>query len=263
LSAGAERLPRIRAREALPPSPAAPQPLARPMRAMPLTRRYESMWLTPGGEIDDTTRIAPATPLFEEAFSALARGSVLTSDTGPVAIEDVLPGMRLLTAEGDFQTVTWVGSLVMYPGGQEGAEAPVGLTRITAEAFGAGRPLPDLVLGPRARICLRDARLKRVTGFDAAFVPARAFIDGVSVIEVTPAAPVTLYHLVLERQSALKVMGLEIESYHPGEGLADMIDPRMLQLFEAVFPQLPGIAGFGPMGHPRLTRFEVEELLGG
>ena len=259
------RLPRIRTGTT---SPAHAAAVARPLRAMPLTRRYESMWLTPEGEIDSSTRIAPATPLFEEAFSGLARGSVLTAETGPVAIEDVVPGMRLLTAEGVFEQVTWVGSLVQYPatggvpGSQDMSEAPIGLTRITAEAFGAGRPMGDLVLGPRARICLRDARLKRATGLDAAFVPARAFIDGVSVIEVSPVAPVTLYHLVLKRQSALKVMGLEFESYHPGDGAAEMIDPRMLLLFEAIFPQMVSLAGFGRMRHPRLTRFEVEDMLG-
>lgn len=238
------------------------EPAATALRARaPMTRRYDASWLTPSGGIDSSTRIAPAIPLFEEAFSALARGAVVLTDEGPVAIEDIQPGMRALTADGRAETVTWVGSMVIYPGMTSEAEGEaVTLTRITAEAFGQGRPMPDLVLGPRARLCLRDPRLMRVAGVERAFVPARAFLDGVSVIEVTPIAPVTAFHLVLERQGALRVDGLEVESYHPGEGVEGMIEPRMLSLFLAQFPQIERIADFGPMAAPRLTRFEVESL---
>lgn len=232
------------------------------MRARaPMTRRYEASWLTPSGDVDSSTRIAPAIPLFEEAFSALARGSVVMTDAGPVAIEDVQPGMRALTADGRAELVTWVGSMMIYPGASgANSEEQTTLTRITAEAFGHGRPMPDLVLGPRARLCLRDPRLMRAAGVERAFVPARAFLDGVSVIEVTPVAPVTVYHLVLARQGALRVAGLEVESYHPGEGIEGMIEPRMLSLFAAQFPQIARLADFGPLDAPRLTRFEVESL---
>jgi hypothetical protein len=230
---------------------------------MPLTRRYEAAWLSPSGDIEQSTRLAPATPLFEEAFSALARGSVIQTAAGPVAIEDLLPGMQVLTAEGRSETVTWIGSMMVYPGtSATTSDDQVTLTRITAEAFGQGRPLPDLVLGPRARICLRDTRLRAQMGLEAAYVPARAFVDGVSVIEVTPAAPVPMFHVVLENHGSLRVAGMEIESYHPGEGIAEMIGPRMLSLFTAIFPQMPGLTGFGPLAHPRLTRFEAEGLLG-
>jgi len=239
-----------------------PVPAAKTVRAMPLTRRYEACWLAPDGGILDSTRLAPATPLFEEAFSALARGSVIATEAGPVAVEDLAPGMRAITAEGRAETITWIGAMMIYPGAENGREVEeqVTLTRITAEAFGAGKPLPDVVLGPRARLCLRDPRLKRLTGLDAAYVPARAFIDGVSVIEVTPAAPVMVYHVVLERHGSLKVAGLDVEAFHPGEGIERMIDPRMLSLFEAQFPQLGRLSEFGPLAHPRLTRFEVESL---
>lgn len=233
-------------------------------RAMPLTRRYEAAWLTAAGRVESSTRLAPATPLFEEAFSALARGSVLMTEDGPVAIEDLQPGQRVLTAEGRPEQVCWIGSMVIYPGAENGRdlEEQVSLTRITAESFGAGRPGLDLVLGPRARLCLRDPRLRRVAGAEAAYVPARAFLDGISVIEVTPSAPVTAYHVVLEHHGSLRVAGLEVEAFHPGEGVERMIDPRMLSLFEAQFPQFASLASFGPPAHPRLTRFEVESLWG-
>ena len=223
---------------------------------MPLTRRYEAAWLTPNGLIENSTRLAPATPLFEEAFSALARGAVIATEEGPVAVEDLVPGMRALTAEGRVETITWIGSMMLYPGaGAEEGEA-VSLTRITSDALGVGRPSPDLLLGARARICLRDARLRRATGLEAAYVPARAFIDGVSVIEVTPVAPVTVYHVVLARQGSLRVAGLEVE-WARGDGRAADAQPlrRALppdrepaRLWPAAAPSAHPVRGGKPLG---------------
>lgn len=238
-----------------------PLPEGQPQRVRALTRRYEAQWLAKAGNVEGSTRIAPATALFEEAFSALARGALVATEAGPVAVEDLVPGMRALTAEGGARTITWIGSMTLFPGRDGEGEST--LTRITAEAFGTNRPLPDLMLGPRARLLLRDARCRAVAGSDAAYVPARAFIDGVSVIEVRPATPVATYHVVLDRQASLRVMGMEVESYHPGTGIEAMVEPRLLALFAAVFPHLSQLADFGAQAHPRLTRFEVERLIEG
>lgn len=236
-------------------------PDVQPQRPRALTRRYDAAWLTSAGEVESSTRVAPATALFEEAFSAMARGALVATEAGLIAVEDIVPGMRALTAEGRTETITWVGSMTLYP--DSSGESESTLTRITAEAFGANRPLPDLLLGPRARLLLRDARCRAVADSDTTYVPARAFVDGVSVIELRPTVPVNVYHLVLERHSSLRVMGMDVESYHPGTGIEAMVEPRMLALFAALFPHLARLADFGEQAHPRLTRFEVERLMEG
>ncbi|WP_168173869.1 Hint domain-containing protein [Thioclava sp. DLFJ5-1] len=223
-----------------------------------MTRRYAAWWLEANGFIEETSRVAPAIPLFEEAFSALARGAVIATEEGPISVEDLVPGMRVLTADERVETITWKGSMTMFPAAKDVAARMI---RVTAEAFGHGRPSQDLVLGPHARICLRDARLRGRLGIEAAYAPIAAFVDGVSVIEVTPISPVSAYHLVLEQHGSLKVGGMEVESFHPGEGFERMIDPRMAELFLALFPQMDKLREFGPIAAPRLTRFEVEEML--
>ncbi|RLL72937.1 type I secretion protein [Sinirhodobacter hankyongi] len=240
------------------PAPAAPD--GRAPRPVPLTRRYETCWLAADGRIDSATRLGPAVPLFEEAFSALARGAVIATGDGPVAVEDLVPGVRALTAEGRAETITWIGSMVLYPDAT--TDAASGPIRVTAGAFGQGRPMSDLVLGPAARLCLRGGRLTRATGLEAAYVPVRALVDGETVIALRPAMPVTVYHLVLARQGSLRVAGVEVESYHPGGGLETMVEPRMLSLFLAQFPQLRGLADFGPPALPRLTSAAAGALWG-
>lgn len=264
MSGAAKAAPKVRLR-----ATPLPSPLKSAARPKALTRRFETMWLNERGDIEDSLRIAPATAMFEEAFSAMARGAVLQTEEGRIAIEDLVPGMRVITAEGAATKVTWIGSMQIYPGAQDtgcggdyGRQEPVTLTRFTADALGHGRPMQDLILGPRARVLLRDARCRNYTSEPTAYVPARAFIDGVSVIEVTPASPVSVFHIALERQGSLKVGGLEIESYHPGESVEAMMEPRMFSLFQDLFPQVKSLKEFGPLAHQRLTRFEVDSILG-
>lgn len=242
-----------------PVAPAEVQHARRP----PLTRRYEIAYLDQGGCIETGTRLAPAIPEFEEAFSAFARGSVIATADGPVAVEDLVPGMRALTGEGRTETITWIGSMTLFPPRSMPGMHDGKLTRITADAFGVGRPMPDLVLGPRARLLVRDARCRFATGIDSAYAPARSFADGVSIIEVTPVAPIAVYHVVLERQGSLRAAGLEIESYHPGARAADGFDPQVAQLFLSLFPQVKSFSEFGAMSHPRMSAHDVEAALAG
>ena len=200
-------------------------------------------------------------PEIEEAFSAFARGTVIATTEGPVAIEDIVPGMEALTAEGRSARITWVGSMSLFPNCTIPGVSPAKMTRITADAFGMGRPMPDLVLGPRARLLLRDARSRMATGVASSYAPARCFVDGVSIIEVTPVAPVTVFHLMLERHGSVRAAGLEIESFHPGGDLFDRLDRQLATEFLGLFPHLKSLAEFGPMAHPRLSAREVEAAL--
>lgn len=222
-----------------------------------MTRRYEIAYLDANGHCASCTRLAPAIPEFEEAFSAFARGTVISTTEGPVAIEDLVPGMEALTGEGRPEKITWIGSMTLFPTrampGMQGST----MTRVTVDAFGIGRPMPDLLLGPRARILVRDARCRYSTGVEAAYAPAATFADGVSIIEVTPVAPITVFHLVLEHQGSIRAAGLEIESFHPGARSAEGFDPQVAQIFLSLFPHMRSIADFGPLAHPRMSAAEV------
>lgn len=242
--------------------PAALTPKAAPVnRTSRLTRRYEVAYLAGDGTIACDTRIAAAAPEIEEAFSSFARGTVIATTDGPVAVEDLVPGMVALTAEGRSERITWIGSMTLFPNCAVPGVAPVAMTRITADAFGVGRPMPDLVLGPRARLLLRDARSRMATGVLTSYAPARCFVDGVSIIEVTPVAPVTAFHLVLERQGSIRAAGLEIESYHPGSDISDRFDAQLSAELLSLFPHMRSFAEFGQMAHPRLSAREVEAAL--
>ena len=240
--------------------PVYPVQKTRPQRVSMLTRRYETSWLTADGQVASATRVAPAIPEFEEAYCAVARGTLIETTTGLVAVEDLEPGTMALTAEGRTEQVTWIGSMTLFPPHAIPGLAPSTMTRITADAFGQGRPMPDLILGQQARIFLRGGRCLSA-GYDAAYAPARGLIDGETIVEVTPVAPVAMYNIVLARHGSLRCAGIEVESFHPGKNHNEKFEPQLAALFIAMFPQISSFSGFGPMAHPRLSNDEVELMI--
>ena len=117
-------------------------------RARPLTRRYEVAAIGTDGALTQKAVVAPAIPTFEDAFAGFARGTLITTSDGPIAVEDLCPGMMVQTADNGAMPLLWVGSMMIFPGLPELSEESVRLIRATAESFGMGRPLPDLMLGP-------------------------------------------------------------------------------------------------------------------
>ena len=102
----------------------------RPRRALPLTRRYEVAYLSNEGEVITANRVAPAMEIFEEAFSAFSRGTLIATPDGPVAIEDLVPG-QLITTEDGPRMLRWRGALTVIPGQPTTTE----LTRLSADFF--------------------------------------------------------------------------------------------------------------------------------
>ena len=238
------------------PVPAAGERKARP--ATPLTRRYEITALTAGGRPREFTTVAPASPDFEAAFGAFARGTLINTPDGPVAVEDITPGEMIETAEEGAKPLLWKGAMTIFPDMPDVARRPVALTRITAEAFGIGRPTPDLVLGPWARLALRQAAFRAEVGCEQAMVPASALADDSGVLALRPVTPLRLYHLCLHGQQTIRANGLEAESFHPGDGAEMVMDRGSVGLFLDLFPHADRLADFGPMQRPRLSAFEYE-----
>jgi len=237
---------------------------SKPRRAAPLTRRYEVSYLASNGDVKEFQRVAPATPLFEDAFSALGRGALVSTAEGHTAVEDLQPGAIVETAAGP-RPLLWIGSMTVFPESgdlsaiSQGRE-PQRLMRLAADAFGFGRPGPDLMLGPRARLLYRNRNCLDLVGSDTAFAPARAFVDGVNVVEVTPVSPQRVWQLCFEGQQTYFANGIEVESFHPGLQAEALHDREMGALFLALFPHVTVLDGFGPMSLPRLTAFEIDNL---
>ena len=225
----------------------------RPRRTLSQTRRIEAACLLPDGSVHETRYTVPDTPLFLDAAGAFARGTLIRTETGPVAVEDLIPGDRVLCAEGGAETLVWIGSTLLAPGA--GA-----LSRVTADAFGLGRPSPDVLAGPAARLLHAQPGLAALMGSPRALSRVSEFVDGTGVIEITPPTPVRLYHVALARHAAIYAGGLEVESFHPGARAAEALGPNMQALFLSLFGHVEGFEDFGGLAYPRISRETLERL---
>lgn len=232
---------------------------ARP-QPKPQLRRYQIMSLLPDGNLAETNHIAPALPVFENAFCAFSRGSMVETEYGPVAIEDLLPGDRILTGDGSLETLVWKGSTTIVPGRPGPQGRNLRLTRIMADSFGMQRPLSCMIAGPSARLLHTPDHLRAISGGMQMLTPIQEFQDGNSVIETAPPTAVELFHLCLPRHAVIRIAGLEFETYHPGLQAARDISPTMRPLFLELFPHISQLSDFGELAHARADETDLESF---
>ena len=234
------------------------KPSHRPQSAMPVvpkarvTRRFETEWLYKGDVLSNVT-VAPAFPAFEQAFTAFTHGVLIQTTNGPVAVEDLEPGMHLECASGRVAQLTWKGAITIVPGAPTLNDEPDKLYRVMPDSFGLGRPAQDQTFGPGARRLDRDAKIRAAIGAEAALVPLSAVVDGHSVIQVNPVSPTRVYHLVCEEHETIFAAGLEVESFHPGPETPISLPEEMMRLFMEFFPHLDHMRDFGRLCAPRLA----------
>ncbi len=231
-----------------------------PQRATSLMRKYECAALLPDLTVSFRQHVAPASPLFEDSASAFARGTLIQTVRGPVAIEDLLPGDYIETANGA-EPVTWIGSTTYVPGRDDASTSLTHLTRITTDAFGLGKPAFDLMVGPGARMVVRHDKLRTMLGQDSVLAPVQDYTDGDRFLEITPAGTVQMYHLMVREHTTITVGGIEMETYHPGKSIGQDLGQNMRALFLSMFPNLTDLNDFGQVSLTRSTRKVIEQLL--
>lgn len=211
-------------------------------------RKFEVSSLRPDGTVRRAEHIGPAMPAFEAAFSAFAHGTLITTTRGPVAVEDLEPGMKLITRDHGAQRLRWVGSMKIVPKFAETTAHDARMTRIMANSFGFTRPERDLMVGPGARMLRAGAVLSEV---EPLLVPVNQMSDGVQVIDIVPPSAVDVYHLCLDRHATVLANGLDMETFHPGEGFERNMGQNMLSLFLSLFPHIREPREFGALSYER------------
>lgn len=215
----------------------------------PPTQACDIAYLHSDGSACEARRTVPALPVFEAAFSAFARGTLIATPHGPVAIEDLAPGMKVLTNERGPSPILWIGSMSLRR--SETAPDALRLTRIMTGALGMGRPMADLMTGPGARIAQRNQSQSANAHSEMVLRPVRDILDGTHVIELCPPGAVQLYHIALRRHATIIAAGLAVETYHPGPGFEHHLTFRQLAQFIELFPHVEHPADFGGLVHPR------------
>ncbi len=220
------------------------------------TRRYEVTCLTDDGSVESFTRVAPAIPQFEAGFSAFAHGVMVPTTEGPVAVEDLVPGMGVETSTGEVAVLRWVGAMTVIPTGGAAGIPQHNLYRVTADALGYGGPTADVTFGPGARLMNRSPAVRAALGARGALAPIASFVDGVGVVALRPISAVRVYHLSFDRHHILRVGGVEAESFHPGPDAHYALSEELRAAFLQLFPHKQTLHDFGGLA---AARYELSD----
>lgn len=216
---------------------------------------YDLAWIDYRGAATWDRRSLPDTPEVEAAVSSFARGAMLRGPRGPVAVEDLIPGDRVIVRGGGTAQIDWIGSRSY----DASAARPL-FYRVAAHAFGASGPEADILLGASAHILIDSPRCRDLVGDTLAFAPVSAFEDGHSVSAVVPPGDVTVYGIACRGQEAMMACGLPVESYHPARATGRSLTRTVLADMARLFPQTESGSGFGAPRIPYLTRSEAMSL---
>ena len=134
-------------------------------------------------------------------LACFAAGTLLDTPDGPVAVQALRPGDRVLTASGEARAARWIGwrriDLRRHP--NPGAALPV---RILAGALAPGEPRRDLLLSPDHALLINGG-----------LIPVRLLLNGATIRQEDECPSVTYFHVELDSHDILLAEGLAAESY--------------------------------------------------
>ncbi len=220
--------------------------------AKPQLRRYDVMSLLPNGNIAETRHTAPAMPLFEQAFTAFCRGSLVDTTHGPIAVEDLLPGDEVIKTDGEPQPLIWKGCTTILPTRPNARGERQQLISFMPDSLGLAKPAACVVAGPAARLMRTPAHLRGDETTEGLLTPVGEFLDGMNIVETAPPTPVEMYHLCLPQHCVIRVGGLPFETYHPGPDALKLVSHAIRTLYLNLFTHIETAADFGPLCHPRM-----------
>jgi hypothetical protein len=117
-----------------------------------------------------------------------------------VLVEDLFVGDMVLTHDGRSEPVVWVGSRAVDCARHPRPET-VWPVRVSAGAFGVGRPTRDLFLSPDHAVFVNGV-----------LVPMKLLINGTSIARVERSR-VMYHHVELPSHEVILAEGLAVESY--------------------------------------------------
>ncbi|WP_417808882.1 Hint domain-containing protein [Thioclava sp.] len=193
-------------------------------------------------DIVDIENCAPSVSYSNMAV-CFARGTRIATKQGPVAVEDLRPGMRVQTADNGYRALIWTGRWRVHGRAQN---API---RIAQGALGNDRALE---VSAQHRIVLRP-RQGGLRGHEL-LLPAKALLD-LPGITRAPRPRVEWLHLLFERHEIVFAEGARAESLLPGPQAMRGIDPSQVAEVRALaqanpLASLPARA-FLPPDHAR------------
>ncbi|MCH4022381.1 MAG: Hint domain-containing protein [Acetobacter sp.] len=150
---------------------------------------------------DDGSGGTVATLEPDDGTPCFCRGTLIETERGEIAVEDLAIGDRVRTASGTLRPIRWIGHR-SYSGPFVRGNRNVLPIVIRAGALGDGLPRRDLSVSPLHAMAL-----------EGVLIPAVCLINGVSILQAERINQVSYFHVELDTHDILLAEGAPSESF--------------------------------------------------
>ena len=157
------------------------------------------------------------------------RGTLILTDRGEVAAETLAIGDHVVTASGAVRPIKWIGRR-SYGGRFTRGNRAVLPVVIRAGALADGVPRRDLFVSPMHAMFL-----------DGLLIPARALINGTTVVQVAAVDQVEYIHIELETHDVILAEGAASETFVDDDSRAMFLNARDFALLYPDTAEVPAI----------------------
>lgn len=187
-------------------------------------------------------------------------GTGIATPDGPVAVEDLYPGDKVLTKDNGPQEILWMG-LRQVTGARMHALGGLRPIRIRAGALGGDQPQPDLLVSPEHRVLLTGRKAEMLFNTPEVLVRAVDLVDDRKVIVDHAATEVVYIHLLLANHEVIWANGVETESFHPASADLGHLNSAELEELLEIRPDVDqDPLAYGPHARRCLTAAELAIL---
>ncbi|PTE14292.1 Hint domain-containing protein [Pseudogemmobacter blasticus] len=174
---------------------------------------------------------------WESVAFCFAQGTEISTDAGPVKVEDLRPGSMVLTMDRGYQPVAWIGGRQLS-GADLQRKPNLRPIRIAAGALGHGLPTADLVVSPQHRVLVRSRLSERMFSDREVLIAAKHLVGlpGITVAEEMDG--VSYWHFLFEQHEIVYSNGAPTESLFTGPEALKALTPDQQQEILTLFPEL-------------------------
>jgi hypothetical protein len=173
-------------------------------------------WITDGA--------GTGSDLFLSNTPCYCRGTLILTDRGEVAVEELAIGDRVMTLSGAAKPVRWIGRRG-YAGRFVAGNRAVLPIRVAAGALADGVPARDLWVSPEHALYI-----------DGALVPAGLLVNGASILQAEEVEEVEYFHIEFAGHEVIFADGAPAESFVDDDSRGMFHNAAE---FHALYPEAP------------------------